>query len=138
MRLATLADKVEVYEHVLDAWADQDIPVSTGLVAQGDVVFIPESIAAANGVKVADDGWAPVTERVLVDGTHRHVLIAEKGVCRFTAKVTDSQGLAVGVIDAAAPVFIVHAEHGAVGLAPGRWVVRQTREQADEIRKVLD
>lgn len=138
MRLTQLAERVEVNEWVLEEWADQDIPVSTGLVAQGDVVFVPEEMAAANGVKVGGADWVEVTERVLVEGTHRHVLIAEKGVCRFSVAAVDSVGLAVGVIDCDAPVFVVHAEHGAVGLAAGRWVVRRTREQAAEIRRVMD
>jgi hypothetical protein len=140
MLLSELADraKIDVYPHVLDAWADLDIPVSDGLVAQGDVMFIPMALAAENGVVVPVE-WEPVTKEVpLVEGVHAHVLVAGPGACRIARRVSDSEALTIAVLDVAEPVHVLHAEHGAVALAPGKWAVRRTRDQADLVRMVED
>ena len=140
MLLAELAEKtrIDIYPHVLDAWADAEIPISDGLVAQGDVMFIPMRLAVENGVDEPDT-WEPVTgETTLVEGVHAHVLVAGPGDCRISRQVTDSEALTIAVVDVARPVHVLHAEHGAVALAPGKWAVRRTREQADMIRMVED
>lgn len=133
MSMTRLADRWGVLpEHLLD---DVEVPVLSGLQCQGDVAFLPDD---GMTVRAGEFRQLPADGLVLVDGTHEHRLVADPGVCRVAAAVSDPEGLAVAVIDCDAPVYVSHAEHAAVGLAAGRWVVRRTREQANMIRLVHD
>jgi hypothetical protein len=133
MYLAELLDRtgLDVLAH-LDRQVD--VPVIDGLQAQGDLIVVPAEMAgAAHG----DGGWhaLPAEGAELVrggDGTNPHTLV---GSCELTTWVDDPEGLAVAAIDNAAPVYLVHPEHGATGIAPGRWLVRRQRE-AGGFRKI--
>ncbi|MEU8635600.1 hypothetical protein AB0C38_25835 [Amycolatopsis sp. NPDC048633] len=126
MYLAELLDRtgLDVLAH-LDRQVD--VPVIDGLQAQGDLMVVPVEMATA--VR-AQGGWhaLPAEGAELVrggDGTNPHTLV---GSCELTTWVSDPEGLAVAAIDNAAPVYLVHPEHGATGIAPGRWLVRRQRE----------
>lgn len=138
MKLAELSQltDVQVDDH-LDL--DEIVPVSDGLQAQGDLIVVPEAVAKANGAKVSG-GWSEVPPRgvVVLAGTHDHVLVGDLGKVRFTTDVTDSQGLALGAVQADSTAWLVHQEHGGIGLAPGCYVLRGTREQAEIVRRVAD
>lgn len=127
----------KVYDYLDTA---TDIPVHTGLVAQGDIMVIPEVMWECNGITVEDGHTQPVPPAgiIILSGMHSHVLVAEPTAATWTTTVTDRENLALGIIDVTATAYILHEEHGAVGLAPGRYCVRQSREQADVLRKVAD
>jgi len=122
--------------------AELEIPVVTGLQFQGDVAIVP--LALIEG----DITWSPSSltpvgpEGVEVvrgeNGGHTHLLVADPGTASWTADVRDAEGLAIGVLDCAAPAHLLHAEHGGAGIAPGRFVLRRQREQAQEQRLVAD
>ncbi|GAB3134012.1 hypothetical protein GCM10027258_04100 [Amycolatopsis stemonae] len=125
MYLAELLDStgLDVLAH-LDRQVD--VPVIDGLQAQGDLIVIPmETTDAsprglwrpppADGIELVRGG----------DGTNPHTLV---GSCELTMAVLDTERLAVAIIRNAAPVYLVHPEHGATGIAPGLWLVRRQRE----------
>jgi hypothetical protein len=121
--------------------ADLEVPVHSGIQFQGDVAIIP--LADLKHAVSPSGSWAPVgPEGVQVvkgeNGGHTHLLVADPGAARWMADVNDTTGLAVGVLDASAPVHILHAEHGGTGIAPGQYVIRRQREQAEEQRLVAD
>ncbi|WP_019632010.1 hypothetical protein [Actinomadura atramentaria] len=62
-------------------------------------------------------------------GGNAHTLTAEPGACEWTTAVHDRTGLALGVLRASAPVYLIHAEHGASGIAPGEYAVRRQWER---------
>lgn len=122
---------------------DLEIPVLSGLQAQGDLLIIPASLVGG-AVRL---GQAPAWVSVPAGGVellrgaaggNAHTLVADPGVCLWTTDVRDDERLALGVIQADAPVYLLHREHGGTGLAPGRYVVRRQREQAEEQRLVAD
>ena len=125
------------YDHVAAALGDADIPILDGPQSQGDVrvraADVTPSVTVRRGAV-----WAPIPASgvVVVAGQHDHVLAGADAI--WTTDVADVHGLAVGVVDAPHGAFLWHAEHGATGLAPGRWVVRRQREQAEVQRLVAD
>jgi hypothetical protein len=129
MYLAELLDQtgLDVLAH-LDRQVD--VPVIDGLQAQGDLIVVPSAMAPAAR---APGGWhaLPAEGAELVrggDGTNPHTLV---GSCELTIWVIDPERLAVAAVENAAPVYLVHPEHGATGIAPGRWIVRRQREAGD-------
>ncbi|MGW3346728.1 hypothetical protein ACWDA3_25730 [Nonomuraea rubra] len=118
------------------------IPVLDGLQAQGDLIVIPMSELAVT--VWGDARWRPVPAEGVellrgVAGGNPHTLVAEPGTCRWTTHVRDGQGLAIGVFDATAPVYLLHPEHGGSGCAPGTYVVRRQREhEGSRSRLVAD
>lgn len=118
-----------------------DIPVLDGLVAQGDIIVIPESMWERNGLKASTKMVAqpvPAQGIVVLAGLHNHVLVAGDGAATWTTGTVDRESLALGVIGVATEAYLLHEEHGAVGLAAGRYVVRASREQAAILRRVAD
>lgn len=110
------------------------IPVIDGLQAQGDLIVIPLSVVAASVSPWSDARWEPVPPEGIellrgAAGGNPHTLVAEPGTCRWTRRVLDSSGLAIGVFTATAPVYLLHPEHGGSGCAAGTYVVRRQREQ---------
>lgn len=126
MYLAELLDRtgLDVLAH-LDRQVD--VPVIDGLQAQGDLIVVPWPMA---GAARDQGGWhaLPAEGAELVrggDGNNPHTLV---GSCELTRWVVDPEHLAVTAIVNRAPVYLVHPEHGATGIAPGRWLVRRQRE----------
>ena len=110
------------------------IPVVDGLQAQGDLIVIPYSVIASSMGFWPETDWREVPPEGIellrgAAGGNPHTLVAEPATCRWTARVTDSDGLAIGVFDASAVVYLLHPEHGATGCTPGTYVVRRQRER---------
>jgi hypothetical protein len=112
---------------------DLTIPVADGIQAQGDLIVVPLAELAGR-VTVRDNAsWPEVpTDGVEVvrneAGGNPHTLVADPDTCLWTTDVDDVDELAVGVLDAMEPVYLLHREHGGTGIAPGRYVVRRQRE----------
>ena len=125
------------YDHIAAEFGAVDIPVHGLPQSQGDVRIRP--LADTPAVTVMANGeWTPVCPAgvVVVKGMHDHVLTGPEA--RWTTDVTDETSLAVGVVDAPQGAYLWHAEHGATGIAPGAYVIRRQREQAEEQRLVAD
>ena len=115
------------------------VGVLSGLQRQGDVGFLPASIATAataSPAPITGNGVALVSSG---QGGHTHLLVADGDVT--WAPVVRSRELGdVGVftVAAGATAFVIHPEHGALGFAPGAYLVRRQVEMADELRIVAD
>ncbi|WP_240809694.1 hypothetical protein [Actinomadura sp. WMMA1423] len=110
------------------------IPVVDGIQAQGDLIVIPMS--EISGLSIWEHAtWTDVPPEGVellrgAAGGNPHTLVADPGACRWTRDVSETGGLAIGVFEASAPVYLLHPEHGASGCGPGRYVVRRQREYA--------
>jgi hypothetical protein len=132
MQLAELLDRTGL--DVLDHLERQlTVPVLDGLQAQGDLIVIPldmvEPVAPGRWAR-----WQPVDPTGVelvrgVAGNNPHTLVADAGTARWTPDVHDPTRLAVAVFENSAPAYLVHPEHGASGIAAGRWVVRRQQER---------
>ncbi|MER7199723.1 hypothetical protein [Streptomyces sp. CB01635] len=111
------------------------IPVVDGLQAQGDLIVIPYAFVARHLREPWRSDWQRVPAAGIellrsAAGGHPHTLVADEGVCRWTARVVDATGLALGMIENTAVAYLIHPEHGGTGIAPGRYLVRRQRERA--------
>ncbi|GLZ14952.1 hypothetical protein Acsp04_51870 [Actinomadura sp. NBRC 104425] len=109
------------------------IPVVDGLQAQGDLIVVPLAMLPQVTIRAAA-AWRWVPEAGVevvrgVAGGNPHTLVADPRTCQWTTQLTDRDGLAVGALRAAAPVYLVHPEHGGTGIAPGTYVIRRQRER---------
>lgn len=111
---------------------------------QGDVLVIPERLLPLNEEPVRPipaQGVAVVRGEY---GGHTHQLVAD-GEVRFaesapSVEVDDGDALVVGVIRVGegSVGYLIHPEHGAIGLAPGGYTVRRQREWSEVVRFVND
>ena len=122
---------VEVPAHLS---AQADVPLLAGMQRQGDVLVVPGS-PGKPGDPVPPEGVAVVRGEA---GGNTHLLVAV-GDVRW-APVTSASGLTLGRLDVApgAEAYLLHAEHGAAGIAPGSYIVKRQREQAEVARLVAD
>jgi len=123
----------EVLEHLE---AEAEVPVYSGLQAQGDLFIVPapgDTVQHADNLRVPADG-IPVIEAV--GSGHEHRLFASQPGTAWWYQRGVSQD--IGVLECTQPAFLLHPEHGATGIAPGSYVLRRQREQADEERLVAD
>lgn len=130
--LGQLIDRhgVDVLEH-LDRQAA--VPVLDGLQFQGDLAVIPQpGMPDRSTVEVPAAGLAVIEA---AGGGHEHRLLA--GV-PGTVMFAPLSGQDIGVLTTTEPAYIAHPEHGYLGIAPGSYVLRRQREQADEERLVAD
>jgi hypothetical protein len=109
------------------------------LQAQGDLIVIPERYAG--GITVPPHAsWREVPPSGIellrgVAGGNTHTLVADPGTCEWTTTIIDSSGLALGVLRASAPAYLVHAEHGPTGIAAGVYAVRRQRQAGAALRR---
>ncbi|WAC56773.1 hypothetical protein [Gordonia sp. SL306] len=133
----TLSDLTELSGIDVFDYLDQtiSIPVIDGMQAQGDLIVVPCPLLA-DAVSTV-----PWTHRVGVPlrgvellrsaaGGNPHSLVADSGRCNWLSPVTDESGLALGILDTAVTAYLIHPEHGATGIAPGRYVIRRQRERS--------
>lgn len=139
--LASLAQQtgLAVLDHL-----DQSvrIPVVDGLQAQGDLIVIPYAMIASSVRLWPAFSWTDVPPEGVEllrgeSGGHPHTLVADPGICRWTPHIQDAEGLAIGIFEATAPVYLLHPEHGASGCAPGAYVVRRQREREGQRARLV-
>lgn len=143
MTTATLGQLIDAHGFdVLDHLDRQaEIPVLGGLQAQGDLIIVPADVALDDGqllhgeAKPVPGEGIPVIEAIA--GGHEHRLFASApGTATFALATRTGQD--IGLLECTAPAFIAHPEHAYAGIAPGSFVLRRQREQADEERLVAD
>lgn len=145
--LAQLIDThgFEILDH-LDREAE--IPVIDGLQAQGDLFIVPigespqgthahgSSLTEAYDIRPVPPEGIAVIEAV--GGGHEHRLFAGVPGTATFGPANTTVGQDIGVLECTAPAFVAHPEHAYAGIAPGTYVLRRQREQADEERLVAD
>ncbi|MEP9394252.1 hypothetical protein ABLE92_16585 [Gordonia sp. VNQ95] len=109
------------------------IPVTAGMQAQGDLIVIPFDVVADVVIVHLRARWTTVPQagiEVLRSGSggNPHTLIADDDRCEWTTGHHDSEFLTLGVLDTRTTAYLIHPEHGASGIAPGRYVIRRQRE----------
>ncbi|HEX3957739.1 MAG TPA: hypothetical protein VHZ03_14070 [Trebonia sp.] len=118
--------------------AEAHVPVLPGLQAQGDLLIVPLADAAPVSHRPAAE--VPGTGIAVIEPVgsgHEHRLFAgAPGTATFGFAATGGQD--IGVLECTEPAFLLHPEHGATGVAPGSYVLRRQREQADEERLIAD
>lgn len=117
--------------------AELDVPVVSGLQHQGDVSVIPVAMVRTYSVAVTPvprEGVAVIQG----EGGNTHLLLAS-GDVRFDV-IENNEDIDLGSLCVAegATAWLDHPEHGNSGIAPGNYVIRRKREQADQIRVVAD
>jgi hypothetical protein len=129
----TSAFDFSVHEHLERSL---EVPVHSGLQAQGDLFVIPlDSSADDRGREVPRDGIAVIPA---MGAGHEHRLFASvPGTAFFRGASGDSRG-DIGVLTTTETSWLLHPEHGATGMAPGTYMLRRQREQAQEERIVAD
>ncbi|ROZ98792.1 hypothetical protein [Gordonia sp. OPL2] len=133
--IATLSDLtqlsgIDVLDHL-----DQSvsIPVITGLQAQGDLLVVPFALVAhqlrtTSWTTTVAVGASGVELLRSAAGGNPHSLVADEGMCTWSTRVNDDTALAIGILDTSTTAYLIHPEHGATGVAPGRYVIRRQRE----------
>lgn len=142
MTTATLAQLVDAHGVQVDEHLDRQItvPICAELQRQGDIIVIPAAMAGRSGrhatTAVPGHGVAVVRGE---NGGNTHLLLPSGDVF-YDAGSPRAGELDLGVLTVAdgAVGYLAHPEHGYAGIAPGSYVVRRQREQADEIRLVQD
>lgn len=141
--MSTLTSLVE--RHGIDVLDHLDrealVPVLNGLQAQGDIIVVPAVVANRPAIT---DAQTPIPQTGVPvvrgeNGGNTHLLLAE-GDVRFDASAPRDGDLQLGTLTVAegATAYLAHPEHGYAGIAPGTYIIRRQREQADEIRLVQD
>jgi hypothetical protein len=123
------AHRVEIPAHLEE---QAEVPVLSGMQRQGDLLIIPARPGKDRGVEVPGEGVAVIRGEA---GGNTHLLVGEA----FWRPVPgNDQTLGTVTVPDGGTAYLLHPEHGAQGFAPGCYLVRRQREQADEIRMVAD
>ncbi|MCZ4520156.1 hypothetical protein O4220_16720 [Rhodococcus ruber] len=109
------------------------VPVIDGLQAQGDLIVVPyslltESVATTDRSHTENVPLSGIELLRSAVGGNPHSLVADGGPCTWSAPVFDARGLALGILDTSVTAYLIHPEHGATGIAPGRYVIGRQRE----------
>ncbi|GAA1461688.1 hypothetical protein [Williamsia maris] len=137
MTLSTLTDLtgLEVLDH-LDR--SVSIPVIDGLQAQGDLIVVPhrllrEAVTTGRWTRTSAVPLSGIELLRSAAGGNPHSLVGDAGICTWSTPVHDTRGLALGILDTEVVAYLIHPEHGATGIAPGRYVIGRQREGGTEV-----
>lgn len=132
----TALDKigVTVPAHLI---ADAEVPVLTGPQTQGDLMIIPISTHRAKLAPLPAKGHQVVVGEATGNTHWLHRGFDSPGV-EF-ARVDKGLTLVVVRVPEGQTAELIHTdEHGANAMGPGLYAINGKREQADEIRRVVD
>ena len=126
MKLADLLDRsrLDVPDRQLT------VPVIDSLQAQGDLIVLPLSMIGGRAIlrgswlELPAEGFELARGKA---GKGPYTLVANSGTCRLASRVKDPEHLAITAFVNTATVYLVHPDHGAIGIAPGSWAVRRRR-----------
>lgn len=127
----TAGSGLEVLDHLA---LDIVVPVISGLQAQGDLIVVPHAMLAGAVTTTLWTRTVPVPRSGVellrsAGGGNPHSLVADDGTCTWSSPVRDTRGLALGILDCGVTAYLIHPEHGASGIAPGRYVIGRQRER---------
>jgi hypothetical protein len=114
--------------------AQLEIPISSGLQRQGDLIFVPAKSTLDGTTQIPAEGTALVRGE---NGGNTHLLVGE-GDVKHLSRPNPGQEIGYFTVGVGAVAYVLHPEHGAQGFAPGSYYVRRQREMADSIRLVAD
>jgi hypothetical protein len=125
---------VTVPDHLL---ADAEVPVLSGVQAQGDLLIVPLESTRVTLEPVPDKGVQVVFGEATGNSHYLHRGFDSPGV--EYARVTDGQCIAVVKVPEGQSAQLIHTdEHGSNGIGSGLYGIHEKREQADQIRRVTD
>lgn len=155
--MQTLAQLVTHYGVDVHPYLDRDdlVPLLDGPQAQGDVTILPLPASSFLGSSspIPPGGIEVVRGE---NGGHAHTLLSGDGATWGSASggfaLSGSELKQIGIlydgsinldlgvltVPAGSTAHLAHLEHGYLGIAPGTYLLRRTREQADEIVQVRD
>lgn len=117
-------------------YLDQEVsvPVVDGIQAQGDLLVVPYDVlstvvTAGPGSPTRTVPLAGIELLRSASGGNPHSLVADGHPCTWTTWVRDPRRLALGILDTACVAYLIHPEHGATGIAPGKYVIGRQRER---------
>jgi hypothetical protein len=105
------------------AATDLDIPVLQGPQRQGDILILPltdNTLRSRRAPTPIPADGIPVVHSESTN--HAHTLI---GQAAWTVAVWSAD---LGVLDVTGTAYLVHPEHAALGIGPGRYLLRRQRE----------
>lgn len=138
MNTLTLTEAIARFDvDVLDHLDRQvTIPTVHRIGRQGDVLIVARSKAKAATTVLPKAGFPAVRGE---SGGNTHLLLVD-GSAFYDPRTPSTTNLDLGVLTIAAGStgYLAHPEHGYIAIAPGTYVLRRQREQADELRIVED
>lgn len=139
MQDTILSEHIDTDRTFTDLAAEWDIPAIAALQHQGDVSVVPASMAGDYRTPTTDVPRVGVAVVRGESGGNTHLLLAD-GPVLFDARQATVTDLTLGslLVPDGATAWLDHPEHGNTGIAPGEYVLRRKREQADELRIVAD
>lgn len=130
----------DITDSALDMFAAMlDIPTVAGLQHQGDVSVVPAHMVTDYRTPATSVPAAGVPVVRGESGGNTHLLLASGDVW-LDLRPASAEDLTLGslLVGEGATAWLDHPEHGNSGIAPGEYVLRRKREQADELRMVAD
>lgn len=125
---------VSVPDHLI---SDAEVPVLTGVQAQGDLLIVPIESTKAKLTRLPVKGVQVVFGEATGNSHWLHAGFESPGI-EF-ARVESGQAIAVVRVPEGQSAQLIHTdEHGSNGIGPGLYAIHEKREQADEIRRVTD
>lgn len=131
---------VTIPDHLI---ADAEVPVLTGVQAQGDLIIVPAGLDPFDASRVElqavpDKGIQVVTGEATGNTHWLHRGFESAGV-RWGRVTGHALVEAVVEVPEGESAELIHTdEHGCNAMGPGLYVIRGKRELAEEIRRVAD
>lgn len=115
-----------------DIVRDAAIPIGDGLQAQGDLLVVPYGLVADTARVRTGARWRPVTPSMAVPRSAHdavpHTLVADRGRCEWTWPEEIGLYPTFCVVETEVTLYVMHPAHAALGIAPGRYVLRGQRD----------
>lgn len=117
---------------------------------QGDVIVIPEQVLPVRshphtpvppaGVALVRSPYGGHTHQLMASGDVLFDATEQFGELDDRGGFDDDEDLNVGVlkVEEGALAYLIHPEHAAIGLLPGRYTVRRQRERGELTQFVYD